>query len=64
MWTRKDGVLSFKGDILKATELCNAQPTATALPEGARIINFHGKFNPRDEDVRTALPWVADHHHI
>jgi hypothetical protein len=60
VWTPADGVLSFKRDILKADTLEAAHPSSTKLPAHARIINFHGKFNPRDADVQARLPWVAE----
>ncbi len=58
-WTRDDGVMSFRYDILQGDNLRHAKP----LPSHARIINFHGKFNPRDPEVQAALPWVAQHYH-
>lgn len=58
-WTAEDGVLSFRNDILKLNDIENAPESAKTLPEGARIVNFHGKYNPRDEAVQNALPWVA-----
>jgi hypothetical protein len=64
-WTAADGVLSFRVDLLKNYPLENAvQAGADKLPAGARIINFHGKHNPRDADVQAACPWVAEHWHL
>jgi hypothetical protein len=60
VWTEADGVMSFKRDIIRADDLKDAAPTAQTLPAHARIINFHGKFNPRDADVQARLPWVAE----
>lgn len=60
VWTAADGVLSFKRHVLHADELDRAKPSAKRCPDGARIINFHGKFNPRDADVQAACPWIAD----
>jgi hypothetical protein len=54
-WTAQDGVLSFRVDMLG-----NRPLRPTALPEGARIINFHGKYNPRDREVQDACPWVTE----
>lgn len=61
VWTEADGVLSFKRHILNADTLEAASPAAKRPPPHARVINFHGKFNPRDEAVQAALPWVAEH---
>jgi hypothetical protein len=61
-WTAEDGVLSFRVDLLKGYGLAEAGQTgADRLPPGARIINFHGKHNPRDANVQAACPWVPEH---
>lgn len=62
VWTACDGVLSFKRHIIRADELDRAKPGAKEKPPGARIINFHGKFNPRDSDVQEACPWIRDYY--
>lgn len=59
-WTPDDGVLSFRKDILAGHEIENAPESAKTLPRGARVINFHGKYNPRDEAVKAVLPWVSE----
>jgi hypothetical protein len=67
-WTRADGVLSFRKDICEGIPLervlaMDAAETAIfrkPRPEGARIINFHGKHNPRDADVQAAFPWIGE----
>lgn len=64
-WTAADGVLSFRVDLLKGYGLdLAAQTGADKLPAGARIVNFHGKHNPRDDAVQKACPWVAEHWHL
>lgn len=60
IWTEADGVLSFKRNILNADTLEAASPSAKTAPEHARIINFHGKYNPRDPEVHEACPWIAE----
>jgi len=61
-WTAEDGVLSFRVDLMKNYGIEMAKQTgADKLPTGARVINFHGKYNPRDEAVQAACPWIADH---
>jgi hypothetical protein len=53
MWTTKDGVYSFRVH-LKAGQL--------PLPADARIVFFHGKFDPwhlRCQDI----PWIREHYH-
>lgn len=50
-WTAADGVLSYrlqaKGD----------------LPEGARIINFHGTEDPSLPACQAESPWISEHWH-
>lgn len=67
-WTREDGVISFRKDILDNLSITEALQTprgshwaARGPNENVRIINFHGKFNPRDEAIQSAFPWVAEH---
>lgn len=52
IWTRRDGVYSFRNDI---------QPKSGKLPENARIVFFHGRFNPWDAEVQQ-IPWVREHY--
>lgn len=57
VWTQDDGVLSFKADVIRAVEL----PSHTMLlPAGARVINFHGKFDPSHADVQACCPWIPE----
>jgi hypothetical protein len=67
-WTQADGVLSFRKDVLGGRPLENlqghweGQAWAFAGPSHTvRMINFHGKHNPRDADVQAALPWIAEY---
>lgn len=65
-WTKADGVLSFRVDILGNGQLPEASralqhPWRAEPPAVAKIINFHGKHNPRDGDVQEAFPWVRKH---
>lgn len=61
-WTREDGVLSFRNDILAGAPLESRPMSAALRPAGTRIVNFHGKYNPRDAAVQDACPWIADHY--
>ena len=54
VWTRNDGILSFKRDIICGEEL----PGFADVPSDARMIFFHGKFHPDDEDVKKCCPWI------
>lgn len=54
-WTAKDGVHSFRNEI--------APPRGNgSLPPGARLIAFHGKFDPWQADVVRKFPWISDHY--
>ena len=60
-WTADDGVLSFRGDVLKGRDLESYGADEVALPAGARVVNFHGRYNPRDALVQANCPWVRDY---
>lgn len=50
-WGRQDGVFSFRKHV---------QPIGR-LPEGARIVNFHGRIDPWSYHV-AGVPWVKEHY--
>lgn len=52
IWTHADEIYSFRNHIL---------PLKGALPNNARIVNFHGAHNPWDERVQSQLQWVRDY---
>lgn len=51
VWTRADGVYSYRNDIM---------PRDGVLPADARAVMFHGKHNPWDNDSQR-LAWVRLH---
>lgn len=51
-WGVADGVYSFK------------QHCIGGLPKDARIVFFHGKPDPWDEDVRRDHPWIVEHYPV
>lgn len=53
-WTARDGVYSFRNQI---------QPPKGkgTLPDGARIVFFHGAHDPWGADVQAKYPWVKEH---
>lgn len=53
MWTTRDGVYSFRVH-LKAGQM--------PLPENAKIVFFHGKFDPWHERCQ-AISWIRSHYH-
>jgi hypothetical protein len=52
VWTREDGVYSFRNDIA---------PNGYKLPYNARMVMFHGKRNPWDADLRH-VEWIRKHY--
>lgn len=69
-WTAADGVLSFRKDVMgwpdmraeghRESEVSRLYRNAPPL--GARVINFHGKYKPRDADVQKAFPWIGEYY--
>lgn len=53
-WTKRDGVFSFRNDI---------RPRGCALPDGARLIFFHGEQDPWGAKAST-IPWVREHYRL
>lgn len=51
-WTRSDGVYSFRNDL-------KGHPK---LPDNARVVVFHGRFDPWQHDVQKRWPWVKAHY--
>jgi hypothetical protein len=51
-WTRADGVYSFRNDL---------QGKVFTLPDDARVVMFHGRFDPWRDDVQARYPWVRSH---
>lgn len=55
-WTARDGVYSFRNQI--------EPPRGTGrLPEGARVVAFHGRHDPWRPEVQARYPWIKDHYH-
>lgn len=54
-WTTDDGVYSFRNHI--------AVPRGNGrLPRNARVISFHGRFDPWTPEVIKRYPWVSEHY--
>lgn len=63
VWTSKDGVLSFRFDLAPLwyrNRLERCQQTIPLRPD-ARIVFFHGEYDPSMAVVQDRCPWVADH---
>lgn len=50
-WGKEDGVLSYRNDIL---------PRGGGLPHSARVVFFHGRFDPWSPEVYRRHQWVRD----
>lgn len=53
-WSSKDGVYSFRNEI-------QAPRGNGQLPKDARIVFFHGKFDPWQPEVQKSYPWISEH---
>jgi hypothetical protein len=51
-WSTADGVYSFRNDL---------RHRRGGLPAGARIVMFHGRFDPWSPEVQRQHPWVQEH---
>jgi hypothetical protein len=52
-WTSADGIYSFRSHIV---------PRGGGLPPGARLVAFHGKYDPWLAETRRMAPWIAEHY--
>lgn len=53
-WTRRDGVYSFRNELMKERR--------TALPVDARVVFFHGAYDPWNVRVQSDYPWIRQHY--
>ena len=51
-WSTKDGVYSYR---------VHLKPRKSALPAGAKIVNFHGEHDPWDGDMQK-VGWIREHY--
>lgn len=52
-WGQKDGVYSFRCHFDKLNRI--------DLPQNARIVMFHGRFDPSQPEIQKRYSWVAQH---
>lgn len=52
-WTRRDGVYSYRNEIA---------PMGGQLPRDARVVFFHGRFDPWQATIKARHPWVRQHY--
>ncbi len=60
---RPHGMYSFRRDFVGDNAIIT-DDLSKPLPENAKMINFHGKYNPKDDIVRRVYPWVDQHYRI
>jgi len=62
VWTRADGVLSFKVDIARQRPFSRGRDLMlpTRAPPNARVVFFHGGVNMSDPAFLSAHPWVRE----
>jgi hypothetical protein len=53
-WTADDGVVAFRTDIMKRRD--------KSVPDGARLISFHGSNDPWSEYSLRVAPWIEEHY--
>lgn len=51
MWGTEDGVYGYRNHLTQTPD----------LPENARLVFFHGKRKPWEEDTRRRAPWIREH---
>lgn len=49
-WTANDGVYSYRKEV-----------RGDKLPENAKVIVFHGPYDPSQEEEQKMCPWIKDH---
>jgi hypothetical protein len=52
-WTKADGVYSFRNDIKPRD--------AAALPANARLVMFHGSYDPWHPTIQQRWPWIKEY---
>ena len=52
-WGPEDGVYSYSDEVSKRGNI---------LPENARVVSFHGRWDPWDPIVHKVAPWVRRHY--
>jgi hypothetical protein len=63
VWTREDGILSFKRDMVRKRLLTRKRDPSlpTRLPPNARIVFFHGGIDATAADFQARHTWVREH---
>lgn len=64
-WDRKDGVWSYQDEILGRKRV-NGRLTYdiqnAPLPRNAKVIAFHGRYDPWARETQRMSPWITEHY--
>lgn len=52
-WSKADGVYSFRNDMREGR---------CGLPSDARVVIFHGRWDPWESDAVARAPWIREHY--
>jgi hypothetical protein len=58
-WTTADGIYSYRKHLANQQDVVRPD---VALPADARLINFHGRFDPWSPEIQQAHAWVREHY--
>jgi len=66
-WDKSDGVWSYQDEILERRSRAQMlrtghRPKATRLPDGARVVIFHGALDPWEPQAVKVAPWITEHY--
>lgn len=53
-WTVRDGIFAYRWDCLRRNR--------GRLPQGCRMVAFHGQYDPWSREAQRYSPWIADHY--
>ena len=64
-WGPEDGVWSYQDEILGRKRVGGRliySSNKAPLPQGAKVVAFHGRYDPWARETQKMSPWVAEHY--
>lgn len=66
-WTDADGIIGYKDTVALKRQVVGGRVQyvpgrRASLPTGARIVFFHGKPDPWDEEAQARSPWILEYY--
>lgn len=64
-WNAADGVYSYQDEIIGRKRLNwrgKFMDFAGPLPPGAKVVAFHGRYDPWDDKAQRLTPWITEHY--